>query len=63
MLFNSKPDYTKFKVFYCTCYPLIRHYSQHKLDQGTWCEELAKVKQVVHELFGDKLCKMGINNI
>uniref|UniRef100_A0A2N9E312 Integrase catalytic domain-containing protein n=1 Tax=Fagus sylvatica TaxID=28930 RepID=A0A2N9E312_FAGSY len=31
-LFGSTPDYKSFRVFGCTCYPLLRSYSRHKLQ-------------------------------
>jgi hypothetical protein len=31
-LFGSTPDYKSFRVFGCTCYPLLRPYSKHKLQ-------------------------------
>ena len=31
-LFGSTPDYKSFRVFECTCYPLLRSYSKHKLQ-------------------------------
>jgi hypothetical protein len=31
-LFGSTPDYKSFRVFGCTCYPLLRSYSKHKLQ-------------------------------
>uniref|UniRef100_A0A2N9FMK1 Integrase catalytic domain-containing protein n=1 Tax=Fagus sylvatica TaxID=28930 RepID=A0A2N9FMK1_FAGSY len=31
-LFGSTPDYKSFHVFGCTCYPLLRSYSRHKLQ-------------------------------
>ena len=31
-LFGSSPNYSKFLVFGCLCYPRLRPYSQHKLD-------------------------------
>jgi len=32
ILFKEKPDYTRFKVFGCVCYPLLRPYNKHKLE-------------------------------
>ena len=31
-LFESPPNYTKFRVFGCLCYSWLHPYSQHKLD-------------------------------
>jgi hypothetical protein len=31
-LFSSTPNYKSFRVFGCTCYPLLRSYSKHKLQ-------------------------------
>lgn len=28
---NKQPDYKSLKIFYCTCYPHLRSYNQHKL--------------------------------
>lgn len=32
-LFGSNPDYLSLRTFGCTCYPWLRPYSKHKLDQ------------------------------
>lgn len=32
-LFKIKPNYTRFKVFGCLCYPWIRPYTSHKIGQ------------------------------
>ena len=32
LLFHRKPSYELFKPFGCLCYPLLRHYNQHKLQ-------------------------------
>lgn len=32
MLLHQKPDYLNFRVFGCTCYPLIRPYRHSKLN-------------------------------
>lgn len=30
--YGHKPDYSKFKVFGCLCYPFLRPYNKHKLE-------------------------------
>jgi len=38
ILFKEKSDYTRFKVFGCACYPLLRPYNKHKLDfRSSYC--------------------------
>ena len=37
ILFKEKPDYTRFKVFGCACYPLLRPYNKHKLEFRSAC--------------------------
>lgn len=32
VLFDTTPTYTSFKIFGCSCYPLLRPYNKHKLD-------------------------------
>lgn len=32
-LFNSKPNFFKLKIFGCLCYPWLRPYTSHKLEQ------------------------------
>jgi hypothetical protein len=32
VLFGTTPTYTSFKIFGCSCYPLLRPYNKHKLD-------------------------------
>lgn len=31
-LYNKKPDYAQLKVFDCNCFPYLRAYNHHKLD-------------------------------
>ncbi|KAG9442665.1 hypothetical protein H6P81_018519 [Aristolochia fimbriata] len=38
VLFHSSPDYSMFRVFGCLCYPHLRPYASHKLeDRSTTC--------------------------
>jgi len=36
-LFQRQPDYTKFKIFGCACYPSLRPYNQHKFVFRSAC--------------------------
>ena len=49
LLFNKKPDYTKFRSFGCACYPLLRSYNLSKLNLRSYC----------CLFFGYSLCNKG----
>lgn len=34
VLFQKLPDYSFLKTFWCSCFPLLRPYNNHKLDLG-----------------------------
>jgi len=37
MLFNTIPDYAKFKIFGCVCFLLLRPHNKHKFDFRLSC--------------------------